>query len=148
MKTYYIKKEDCKDIGWAYEIEGKEYDGNLVIDVVKTIVIKGDQVVKGNQVVKGDQVVRGNQVVEGDQVVRGNQDVSKKCITGTCKHNVYFSKKLIKIGCKEKKTSEWVEWFNGKEEYETKRDSLAFNQIYKTFLMAKVAQENDEGLAE
>jgi len=28
-----------------------------------------------------------------------------------------------------------------------KRGSLAFNQIYKTFLMAKAAQENDEGLA-
>ncbi len=47
MKTYYIKKEDCKDIGWAYEIEGKEYDGNLIIDVDKTILIKGYQRVEG-----------------------------------------------------------------------------------------------------
>ena len=63
-----------------------------------------------------------------------------------CKWRVTYYKTKITIGCETKTTQDWVEWFKSDAEYVTSRDSLAFNQIYKTFLMAKVAQENDEGL--
>ena len=121
-KTFYIRKKDCKNLGWAYEIEGKIYDGNLIIDVDKIIVVKGYQRVEGYQVVKG------------------------KTILGMCKWRVTYYKTKITIGCETKTTQNWIEWFKSDAEYETSRNSLAFNQIYKTFLMAKVAQENDEGL--
>jgi len=39
-----------------------------------------------------------------------------------------------------------LEFFDKKETFETPVDSLAYNQIYKTFLMAKIAQEVDRGL--
>ena len=169
-KTYYIRTEDCLDIGWAYEIDGGNYDGDLIIDVDKPIFIKGDQRVKGNQrvkgsqivegdqrvngyqrvksyqIVKGDQRVEGEQRVEGSQIVNGYQIVKGgKAILGHCKWGVYYTKKSIKIGCKTKLITEWEEWFKGDDVFETPRDSLAFNQIYKTFRMAVVAAELDKG---
>lgn len=61
MKKYYIKKEDCRDIGWAYEIDSQTYDGNLIVENLgKCLVVKGDQIVEGYQIVKGDQIVEGS----------------------------------------------------------------------------------------
>ena len=129
MKTYHITREDCRDIGWAYEIDGAEYDGNLIIDVDKIIVIKGNQRVEGYQIVKGDQIVEG------------------KAIVGHCKWVVfYYGNGNVKIGCKTKAVKEWEDWFLSSSEYETPRNSLAFKQIFKTFKMACVGIELDEGL--
>jgi uncharacterized Zn-binding protein involved in type VI secretion len=187
-------------ISWFYEINGGTYDGNLVIDVGRPIVIKGDQTVKGNQtvrgrlivecdqrvegyqivegdqrvegnqrvegeqrvqgdqivegnqivkgdqIVQGDQIVKGNQIVQGEQRVEGRQSVAYKYITGHCKWLVKYSHTKIHIGCKEKTTSEWDKWFAGTHEYHTKRGTDEFKQIYKTYLMAKVAQKHDCGL--
>lgn len=69
-----------------------------------------------------------------------------KSITGHCKWTVIYTKTLIKIGCKEKTAGEWQRFFDNKETFETDINSLAYNQIYKTFLMAKVAQEIDKGV--
>ena len=135
-KTYYINKEDCRDIGWAYEIDGRTWDGNLVIENLgKLLIVEGDQRVEGDQIVKGDQRVKGYQIVEGG-----------KAIVGHCRWIVYYTKNKIKIGCKEKTANEWIEFFDKKETFETDVNSLAYNQIYKTFLMAKAAQEVDLGV--
>ena len=137
MKTYYIRQEDCKDEGDYYSHPGGHYDGNLIVQ-------KMDKPLR----VYGDQTVKGNQRVEGDQIVKGYQYVKYKSISSTCRHLIQYSKTTIKIGCKEKATQEWREWFAGTEEYQTPRTSPMFKQIYKVFLMAEVAQLHDPGLAE
>lgn len=43
----------------------------------------------------------------------------------------------IKIGCKIQTVDEWVEWFNGKEIFETPRGTRMFADIYNGFLIAK-----------
>ena len=40
---------------------------------------------------------------------------------------------IIKIGCKQKSIAEWVLFFAGKEEYDTKRGSTEFKQIEANF---------------
>lgn len=69
-----------------------------------------------------------------------------KAIVGHCKWSVYYKKGIIRIGCKKKTVEEWDLFFASSEILETARDSLAFNQIYKTYRMAKIAQELDEGV--
>ena len=44
--------------------------------------------------------------------------------------SVKYSEIFIKIGCKEKTIKEWDKWFRSDEEFETKRDTFRFKQIY------------------
>lgn len=37
--------------------------------------------------------------------------------------------------------NDWVKWFSGNEEFETKRGTPQFEMIYKSFLLAKQAIE-------
>jgi hypothetical protein len=69
-----------------------------------------------------------------------------KAIVGHYKWVVYYKKGIVKIGCKIKTIEEWDLFFASTEVFETARDSLAFNQIYKTYRMAKIAQELDHGI--
>jgi hypothetical protein len=63
---------------------------------------------------------------------------------GFCKWNVYYNSKsnLIKIGCKIKLIDAWETFFNSDEFFETKRNTKQFQNIYKSFLLAKFAIEN------
>lgn len=104
-ETFYIKKEDCRDIGWAYEIDGRTYAGNLMIENLgKPILVKGYQIVEGYQRVE-----------------------CGKAIVGHCKWTVYYTKTNIKIGCKSATSEEWTEFFKEKKTFETDIDSLAYN---------------------
>lgn len=63
---------------------------------------------------------------------------------GKCKWGVYYNitKSIIKIGCYEKSVTEWDEWFNSTEEFETNRNSEQFNLIEQAYKLAKLAIEN------
>ena len=137
MKTFYIKKEDCEDIGWAYQIQGRTYNGNLIVEKLgKPLIVKGDQIIEGYQIIKGYQRIKGDQIIKGG-----------KALVGQCKWALFYAKETLKIGCETKSYDEWEAWFSGSETFETPRDSLAFNQIYKAFLIAKAAASVDQGLA-
>lgn len=75
MTTYYIRKKDCKDNGLSYEIKGGAYNGNLVIDLDKKLVVNGSQFIAGFNICNVDQVVIGDQEVDGYQEVKGSQDI-------------------------------------------------------------------------
>ena len=69
---------------------------------------------------------------------------------GQCKWSVYYNhkKQTILIGCKTKTVSEWNEWFNSKDEYETKRNTAEFKKIFMSFKFAEavINIENKEYL--
>jgi hypothetical protein len=54
-----------------------------------------------------------------------------------------INQEIIKIGCKEKTISEWVEWFeNSDEVFETSRDTNDFKKIRAMFYAHKAYLEN------
>jgi len=44
---------------------------------------------------------------------------------------------FVSIGCKTKSIPDWIKWFAGKEEFETKRDTVDFQMIHAHFLAVK-----------
>ena len=60
---------------------------------------------------------------------------------GFCKWRVLVSKIKIRIGCEEKTTEGWINFFESDKEYETSRGSEQFKDIYKSFLLAKEYQK-------
>ena len=62
---------------------------------------------------------------------------------GKCKWLVFYNykKQIVKIGCKENSIANWVDWFNSDDEFETKRNTKEFSEIYNSFLLAKLAIE-------
>ncbi|MRM84295.1 hypothetical protein D1003_10890 [Riemerella anatipestifer] len=69
------------------------------------------------------------------------EDIYKN--VGFSKWKIFYSQKTIKIGCYEKTTEDWEDWFAGEEIYETKRGTKEFDLIYKSFMKAKFCQEID-----
>ena len=63
------------------------------------------------------------------------------CATGKCKWRVFYNPtaKIINIGCVSLSVDEWDNWFSGTREFQTKRGTKEFENIYKSFLMAKYA---------
>lgn len=61
---------------------------------------------------------------------------------GFCKWNVYYSFDMIKIGCKIKSIEHWEFFFASNEEYSTKRNTHEFENIIKSYKLAKFALEN------
>ena len=121
----------------------------LEANIVKTgsiecnnLYVKGDQIVEGYQRVKGYQIVEGDQRVEGYQIVEGYQRVEGIVINSYCKWRVIVYAKTIKIGCHEKQTKEWKEFFKNKQSFETKSDSYNYLKIHSAFKMAIVAQQH------
>ena len=105
-------------------------------------IVKGDQRVEGYQRVKGDQIVKGYQIVKGDQIVKGYQIVKGLIISSYCKWEITVYKETIKIGCKEKKTKKWEEFFKDKKSYETSPETTDYKKIESAFAMAKQAQKH------
>ena len=64
---------------------------------------------------------------------------------GFCKWNVFYNlnEKTIKIGCKENSINGWENFFNSDKIYQTERNNEEFENIYKSFLLAKFAIENN-----
>ena len=58
-----------------------------------------------------------------------------------CKWGVSIRGNELKIGCETKTFSEWDEWFNSNEEFETNRGTEEFNQIYACYLAYKAYYE-------
>ena len=58
-----------------------------------------------------------------------------------CKWKVLRRNNYIKIGCNEKSIDEWEEWFSGNEEFETPRNTEAFQRIHNAFLLMKYEYE-------
>lgn len=56
-----------------------------------------------------------------------------------CKHyiSINYKNKKIKIGNETKTIEEWDNWFNSKDEYDTKRDIEEFKLIYENYLRFK-----------
>ena len=122
MKDHVIRDVDCVDKGGFLEIEGRTYDGNLIIDVSKLLVVKGNQIVEGNQIVR------------------------RKYLLNNSIWGIRYTKRDITIGCKTKTTEEWFDWFASDEIYQTPRGTSQFNEIWKAFNMAVIAQQYDQGL--
>jgi uncharacterized Zn-binding protein involved in type VI secretion len=122
----------------------QEVEGNQTIKGNQTM--KGNQIIKGNQLVLGDQTVNNDQTVKGYQTLEGEQNVRYKSISSLCCHPIKYSATTIKIGCQEKTTEEWLEWFASDEVFHIPRNRNTFKDIEKAFHIAVAAQKYDRGL--
>lgn len=64
-------------------------------------------------------------------------------VTGACKHPVayHIQTKLIRIGCEIRSINDWDQFFDGGEYIFTPRNTEEFEQIQKSYQLAKIALE-------
>lgn len=63
-------------------------------------------------------------------------------INSYCKWRITVFEKTIKIGCKEKTTEEWDDFFENNETYETSTETREYGMIRSSFEMAKAVQKH------
>ena len=116
----YVEKEknlDMSDNAWV--------SGNAKVS--------GNAEVYGDAEVSGDAKVSGNAWVSGDAKVSGNAKAKKSPIVliNACKWNITKTDNMVQVGYVQKTPEEWIEWLDGKDEFETKRGTIEFKKIEK-----------------
>lgn len=143
MKTYKITKESefVVDKGSHYLLTRFQWDGNLDIDLDKTLIVDKD----GHIDTRGGRIDTngGTIYTRGGHINTRGGYIKVKYIFQCffCKRNFKIAKETCIIGCKEKTWDEWDAWFASDEEYDTKRGTQEFDLIQKSYEAAKVMKD-------
>ena len=134
----YVEKEknlDMSDNAW---VSGNaKVSGNAEVygdaEVSGNAEVSGDAKVSGDAWVYGNAEVYGDAWVSGDAKVSGNAKAKKSPIVliNACKWNITKTDNMVQVGYVQKTPEEWIEWLDGKDEFETKRGTIEFKKIEK-----------------
>ena len=108
-----------------------EKEDNTIKDTLQQAVRDGASLVRAN--LDGASLYGAN--------LYGAKELDKAYLPIYMKWGIAIKGDLLRIGCKEKTFEQWDNWFSGKEEYSTKRDTEDFKRIQASFLAYKAYYE-------